>query len=164
VRPTRSHYETSQQSFPSLLYLCRSLLWLFCPSFNQLLILVLFVFALLIHVHCIGLLYVTFCEYCHTGIVLLSSKRPLCKSRLVLIPPVYYPHTTPQSLGDAPRYSSIRRSEPCIAYYHLAVGCCAAPLSCSRSTIDASGAFAAGISSLLLPSFLTTLVSPLKPM
>jgi hypothetical protein len=48
MRRTRSHYETSQQSFPSLLSLCRSLLGsFFCPSFNHLLILVMFFLALL---------------------------------------------------------------------------------------------------------------------
>jgi hypothetical protein len=48
--------------------------------------------------------------------------------------------------------------------YYLAVGCWAAPLSCSRSVSGASAAFAAGISSLLTPSFRITFVSPLKPM
>lgn len=46
---------------------------------------------------------------------------------------------------------------------HRAVVCCAPAFCFNRSTNGASAAFAAGISSLFVPSFLFVLESPLKP-
>jgi hypothetical protein len=89
-----------------------------------------------------------------------------CLPILLYVPSPFAPFPTPLlHVYKRTRYSNVHLSimESCTIYY-LAVGCCAAPLSLSRSTSDASAAFAAGTSSLLVPSFRIILVSPLKPM